>query len=164
MRVYEGLFLLDSGKSADWNAATSHVHGILTRYGATIIDSRKWDERRLAYEIRGHKRGSYMLVYFDAPRLNLAQVRRDLELSEMIIRYLIVVKEKFQPPKPGEPLTLPPGESPTDDLLGRIRSDEDDRGPRRGEEYDRPRRGPEGPESVPATEGEGESAGPEPKA
>ena len=104
MRVYEGMFVLDSGKSGDWNAAAAQVHGILTRYGATILDSRKWDERRLAYEIKGRKRGVYILVYFDAPRPNITSIRHDLELSETVLRYLIVVREKYTPPEAAEPV------------------------------------------------------------
>jgi len=104
LRVYEGMFVLDSGKSGDWNAAAAQVHGILTRYGATILDSRKWDERRLAYEIKGRKRGAYILVYFDAPRPNITSIRHDLELSETVLRYLIVVREKYTPPEAAEPV------------------------------------------------------------
>jgi small subunit ribosomal protein S6 len=156
LRVYEGLFLLDSGKSVDWNAATNHVHGILTRYGATVIDSRKWDERRLAYEIHGHKRGTYMLVYFDVPRAAIAQVRHDLELSEMVLRYLIVVKEKFTPPNPGEALVLPPGEGPAEELPegARFGHDDDFRPRRRRPERDERREfGRESGPDVPAEEG-----------
>jgi len=100
LRVYEGMFLLDSGKAGDWNAATAHVHGILKRYDATILESRKWDERRLAYDIKGHRRAVYMLAYFDVPRTNIDSIRHDLELSDMVIRYLFVVREKYQVEKP----------------------------------------------------------------
>ena len=103
MRVYEGMFLFDSGKSSDWNATTSHVYDILKRYGAEILEGRKWDERRLAYPIDGLKRGAYLLVYFDAPRSNIASIRHDLGLSQLVLRYLIVAREKYQPPAPKEP-------------------------------------------------------------
>jgi small subunit ribosomal protein S6 len=32
-----------------------------------ILSSRRWDERRLAYPIKGQNRGTYLLVYFSRP-------------------------------------------------------------------------------------------------
>ena len=43
------------------------VDQILEKNGAKIVQKEKWDERKLAYEIRGHKRATYYLVYFTRP-------------------------------------------------------------------------------------------------
>ena len=32
-----------------------------------ILVIKKWDERKLAYEINGQKRGTYIIAYFTAP-------------------------------------------------------------------------------------------------
>ena len=92
MKLYEGMFLLDTGPAnKDWDAAEGHVHGILERHGASIKKSQKWGERKLAYEIAGHKRGVYMLVHFEAEGDAIAPVRRDAGLSDLILRALFVV-------------------------------------------------------------------------
>ena len=92
--VYEGMFLLDSGKtSGDWNNATKLVHGILERHHAEIIASRPWDERRFAYPIKGHKKGMYLLTYFRADGPNLAKIDNDCRINETILRQLVLKVE-----------------------------------------------------------------------
>ena len=63
---------------------------IMARGHAEILAMRKWDERRLAYEIRGQKRGTYILLYFKAPGKDVAHIERDCNLSERVLRTLIL--------------------------------------------------------------------------
>ena len=89
--VYEGMFLLDSGKvSGDWNSAQKLVHGILERNQAEIITSRPWDERRLAFPVKGHKKGMYYLTYFRLEGPKLSQIEQDCRINESILRQLIL--------------------------------------------------------------------------
>jgi small subunit ribosomal protein S6 len=50
---------------------------------------RKWDERRLAYEIDKQKRGVFILTYFKAPTSSISGLERDCNLSETILRLLV---------------------------------------------------------------------------
>lgn len=95
--VYECMFLLDPTKVAgDIPTATKHVHAILERNHAEILASRPWDERRLAYPIRGHKKGLYYLTYFRSEGKNLRNIEHDCSLSEMIIRLMTLrIEEKL---------------------------------------------------------------------
>ena len=94
-REYEAMFLLDNAATAaDFEATAAIVDQILTRAGATIVQKEKWDERKLAYEIRGHKRATYYLVYLRAPTDAIAKIRIDAGLSEKVIRSLILVLEE----------------------------------------------------------------------
>lgn len=52
--------------------------------------SRLWEERRLAYSVKGHKKGTYWLAYFRLPAAALAGIRQHLQLSETILRMLFV--------------------------------------------------------------------------
>jgi small subunit ribosomal protein S6 len=89
--IYEGMFLLDSGRAAkDWEGTRALVDGVLERYGAKPILRDRWDERKLAYTIKRQKRGTYYLNYFDAPGDAVTQIRRDLTLTEGVIRFLIL--------------------------------------------------------------------------
>ncbi len=87
---YEGMFLFGQAAVADLGGAVEHVKEILARGHAEIVALRKWDERRLAYEIGGQKRGLYVLAYFKAPNDQLAHIERDCNLSEKIIRAMIL--------------------------------------------------------------------------
>src|SRR5437868_6144027 len=87
--VYECMFLLDTNKVAnDVPAAAQKLHAILERNQAEILASRPWDERRLAYPIKNHKKGLYYLTYFRTEGKNLINIERDCALSELIVRQL----------------------------------------------------------------------------
>lgn len=95
--VYEAMFLLGQSAAADFGGAIDHIKEILARGHAEILAMRKWDERRLAYEIRGQKRGIYILVYFRAPNDQLAHIERDCNLSERILRVLTLRADHLTP-------------------------------------------------------------------
>src|SRR5437870_13437335 len=89
--VYECLFLLDTSKVAgDVSAAAKQIHTILERHQAEILASRPWDERRLAYPIKGQKKGLYYLTYFRTEGKNLIPIEQDMALNEMIMRSLVL--------------------------------------------------------------------------
>src|ERR1700756_1001955 len=89
--VYECMFLLDTNKvSGDVPAAAQQLHTMLERNHAEVLASRPWDERRLAFPIKGHKKGLYYLTYFRTEGKNLLNMERDLALNEMVLRYLIL--------------------------------------------------------------------------
>ena|SRR5579884_1541759 len=90
-KVYECMFLLDTNKVAgDVSAAQKQLHAILEKNHAEILASRPWDERRLAYPIRNHKKGLYYLVYFRTEGKNLVNIEHDCSLNETILRTLVL--------------------------------------------------------------------------
>jgi small subunit ribosomal protein S6 len=87
--IYECMFLLDPNRvSGDVGAAAQQLHTVLERHGAEILASRPWDERRLAYPIKGHKKGLYYLMYYRVEGKNLVNIERDFALNEMVLRTL----------------------------------------------------------------------------
>ena len=90
MKTYEGMFLFDPAITTDWDSIQKELDRLMERAGARLIASGKWDERRLAYEIRGRKRGVYALAYFEADPTKVASIERDVQLSEAILRCLVV--------------------------------------------------------------------------
>lgn len=91
MSVYEGMFILDAGKySRDPGGVAQQVTDLLQQFGGTVLASRLWDERKLAYPIKGHKKGVYWLTYFKMPAANLGQLERQCEISEDILRKLVL--------------------------------------------------------------------------
>jgi small subunit ribosomal protein S6 len=97
-RLYEALFLVDSAEAAsDWQGINDHVKKIMDRNEAEILSIRKWDERPLAYPIMGRKRGTYILVYFNALCVKLSAIERDTQLSERILRVIILRGDHVTP-------------------------------------------------------------------
>jgi len=91
LNLYEGMFLLDNNVvREDWTKAKEVATGILEKHGASVTIARRWAERSLAYTIKKVNRGTYMLAYFDADPGSITIIRRDLELNESIMRYLVL--------------------------------------------------------------------------
>ena len=94
MKLYEAMILVTTAEATrDWEGIIRHVSDILTRNGAESLDLRKWGERRLAYEINHQRKATYILAHFQAPTNVIAEIRRELQLSERILRHLIVVDQ-----------------------------------------------------------------------
>ena len=95
-RLYEGLFLVDSGEAAsDWKGINKAIEKMLKKAGAEVVSFKKWDERRLAYEISGKSRGTYILAYFHCDPVNVAAIERDVQLNEQVMRVLILRTDKM---------------------------------------------------------------------
>ena len=89
INAYEGMFLFPQTVSADLQSAADHVLETLSKGGAEVISLCKWDERRLAYDIKGNKRGVYFLTYFKCDAQKLTLIERDCRLSEKLLRSMI---------------------------------------------------------------------------
>ena len=95
-KLYEAMFLVDSALAAnDWDGINDTVKKMLEKAEAEIVSIRKWDERKLAYEIRRKPRGTYILAYFRADGSKIRQLERDVVLSEKIMRALILNAEQL---------------------------------------------------------------------
>ena len=97
----------DTVAGADWEAAVKHVEDLLKNRGAEILKSEKWEDRKFAYKLKGHKRGAYLLVYFNAPEDSISPMKRDFELSDNVLRTLIVKVDKVGESKPEEEAEKP---------------------------------------------------------
>jgi small subunit ribosomal protein S6 len=90
-RLYEGMFLIDTALAAsDWDGIMSTIRKLLEKNEAEVVSLRKWDERRLAYDIQGKSRGTYILGYFRCDGGKVTGIERDAQLSEKIMRLLIL--------------------------------------------------------------------------
>lgn len=148
MKTYEGMFLLEAGQPS-FDEAVQPVRAILDRNGAEVLHMKKWDERRLAYEIEGRRRGLYVLTYFKAPPEKIAEVEHDVKLSEKVLRVLILSADHVTAERMAEPT---PAES---EPARREREDEGEEGRERPRSR-RPAREPEAVEAKDADESDAE--------
>ena len=95
-KLYEAMFLVDSAEAADLDAVITAIKNILEKAEAEIVSIKKWDERKLAYEINGKTRGTYILCYFRAEGGRIQDIERDVQLSERIMRVLILSAEHIK--------------------------------------------------------------------
>ena len=89
--VFEGMFILDANRyGKDPAAASQKIVRMLEEPGGDVLVSRLWEERRLAYPIKGHRRGVYWLTYFRLDGRHLDDIRRQCQQSDLILRELIL--------------------------------------------------------------------------
>jgi len=90
-RTYECMCVLDNREvRKGWQPLKDAVSALFTKHGAQVLSSRRWDERRLAYPINLQLRGTFLLTYFKADTQQVANIRRDMQFSDSVLRSLIV--------------------------------------------------------------------------
>ena len=141
MNQYETMFLFDAAYAADFQQAKGEVERILQRSDAEVVFLEKWDERRLAFEIKGCKRGCYVLTYYNCDPSKIDQIERDCALSEPILRVLVkqadgVTKDQMEGYMPARQ------EEASHRSEGGSRRDGDDRDRDDSDSDDRPKRKP----------------------
>jgi len=100
-----------------WQPLKDSVLAMFTKHGGKVLSGRRWDERRLAYSIRGQQRGTYLLVYFSANTQVLTAIRRDLQFNESLLRFLLVECEDvpqgaYEPEAAFDINTIPADDTP----------------------------------------------------
>jgi len=90
------MFLVDSALAAqDWQVILDEIQRVLDRAEAEVVSLKKWDERRLCYDIQKKSRGTYILVYFNCETDKIGGLERDVQLSELITRVLVLRTDRM---------------------------------------------------------------------
>ena len=89
--VYEGLFILNSELYArNPEEISGQIAKFVSDVGGEVLLSRLWDERRLAYPIKGHRRGTYWLSYFKLDSAKVKELNRQCQITESFLRFLFL--------------------------------------------------------------------------
>lgn len=114
MRDYEVLYIvradIDDEKVQD---AVKRVNTLIERSGGTAERTNLWGKRKLAYEVKHQKEGSYVLQDFQLDPDRVPELESALKITEEVLRHLIVRKpEKAAPvtavaPPPAEVVLEP---------------------------------------------------------
>lgn len=91
VNTYDGMFILDTNRyGRDPEAVSGQITEMIDGAGGEILVSRLWEERRLAYSIKGHRKGTYWLTYFRLDGEKMGDLQRQCDLSESIVRALFL--------------------------------------------------------------------------
>ncbi len=92
---YETIFVINPEYSEDaTKALIEKFTGIITNNGGTIDSIDEWGKRKLAYPIEDLTEGYYVLVNFEAPKDVPAELDRVYNITDGILRSIIVALEK----------------------------------------------------------------------
>src|SRR5258708_8898592 len=104
----------------------------ITADGGQIVKVAPWGRRRLAYPIDRHREGSYHIIVFEAPAPAILEVEHALQITEEVIRHLVVRQDRPARaargggPDSDEEAALPSAEDDVEDDDGTERIDESD--------------------------------------
>ena len=89
--VYEGMFILDSNHyGRDPETVSGQIPSLIEKLGGEMLVSRLWEDRRLAFPIKGQRKGTYWLTYFRLDSLKLGDLRRQCQITDDILRVLFL--------------------------------------------------------------------------
>ncbi|ARQ97464.1 MULTISPECIES: 30S ribosomal protein S6 [Campylobacter] len=122
MRHYELLFILKPTLTEDEvKVKADFIKEIITKNGGEIASVVEMGTRKLAYKIDKYERGTYFVIYFKAPTQLIAELVRNLRITEEVIRFLPVKYENkkeiaaWDKLSKGQKLTQPKKESKTEE-------------------------------------------------
>ena len=79
------------------------VRKLLEGNGGVISGIHEWGLRELAYEIEKERRGYYVLAEYTGTAATVAELERNLKLSDAVLRFVSVRQEKDTPPASAVP-------------------------------------------------------------
>ena len=95
--VYEVMFLISQSEAVEFASLIEHIESLIGRAGAELLAIEKWDEKRLAYPIEKQRRAVFILTYIRAPKSGIQQLERDVNISERIMRMLVIKADHISP-------------------------------------------------------------------
>lgn len=91
MNKYEVLYILSTQlDDAAKDAAIEKFSSVITTAGGTVDKLDKWGVRRLAFPIKFKNDGFYVLVNFSGDATIPAEITRQMNISDEVLRHIIV--------------------------------------------------------------------------
>jgi len=90
-RLYEILFIADPNLTEpEVDALTEHVQGYAEKEGGKVQKVEKWGKKRLAYNIRKHSEGYYVLLVVEAKPTLVKEVERRIRVTDGVVKFITV--------------------------------------------------------------------------
>jgi len=91
VRNYETLFVLDPTLEEEkLKELVEKFKGVVESFGGQIDNIDEWGRRKLAYKIKQHTEGYYVLMNFRGNPEAAQDLERVFKITDGVIRYLIV--------------------------------------------------------------------------
>ena len=88
------MFILDANRyGRDPEMVSGQIPAMIEKLGGEMLVSRLWEERRLAFPIKGQRKGTYWLTYFRLDSNRLGELRRQCQITDNILRMLFLKVE-----------------------------------------------------------------------
>ncbi len=96
MPSYELTYVLRPLDDAALNAVNERINTSIATAGGEIVSRNDWGKRRLAYPIKKITEGNYVSLQVNLPPTAVRPIERALQLSDDVLRYLVIRVDEFQ--------------------------------------------------------------------
>lgn len=94
-RQYEAIYILRPDSTEEQVETTVNKYRqIVQNNGGNVGKIDRWERRKLAYEIEGYTEGLYIIMEFSGESRTETELRRNFQISEDQIRYMIVKRDE----------------------------------------------------------------------
>lgn len=95
MPQYEMIIVLDPSLAEEaQEREVAAVTGLVSREGGQIFELQRWGKKRLAYEVKKRREGSYIYLLLDGPPKLVRELERQFKISESVLKYMTVREKK----------------------------------------------------------------------
>jgi small subunit ribosomal protein S6 len=97
MPLYEHVFLARQDLAqGQVDALAEAASNIITQNGGRIVKTETWGLRNLAYRIAKNRKAHYVLLDFEAPAPVVAELERQTQINEDVIRYMTLKVDEHE--------------------------------------------------------------------
>jgi small subunit ribosomal protein S6 len=90
-RTYEVLFIADPNLSEpDVDKLAETVQGYAEKEGAKTQKLEKWGKKRLAYDVKKHREGYYVLLVVDGKPEMVKELERRMRVADGVVKFITV--------------------------------------------------------------------------
>lgn len=95
MESYESLFIIrPSLTDEETTSLIDKMKGVVEKHGATLMKVDNWGRKRLAYEVKRERKGTYVYLNFRGPGAVVGELERSYRLEDSIIKFLTIRLEE----------------------------------------------------------------------
>ncbi|HEY3376193.1 MAG TPA: 30S ribosomal protein S6 [Armatimonadota bacterium] len=95
MRPYEIMYILQPTLSAEEQTAlVDRYNDLITSMEGSVEKTDRWERRQLAYELKGFKDGYYVVVNFQGSAALVAEIDRQMKITEPILRHMVIRRDE----------------------------------------------------------------------
>ncbi len=91
MKLYESISILRPVQAETENeAVVEKIKGVLTQAGANILKLENSGKKKLAYDIKHERKGTFITVQFEGPPTVVAELERFQRMEDQVMKFMTV--------------------------------------------------------------------------
>ena len=91
VNIYENIVILDANlPDEEVEEAIAKIKGVITDNGGEVLNVQIWGKRKLAYEIKKHKRGLYMHFMYKAPSSTIRRLEEFYKVFDPLVKHMVI--------------------------------------------------------------------------